>query len=202
MSGESPEGPESAPELGDQQSLVGRFLVAMPGMGDSMFGQAIIYLIDHGQTGANGLMVNRDSGTSLKDLFQGMNIRCEDDVIRHRSCGVGGPVDSQRGFILFRPCSPAHEDAVSLGADMGVTGSRQLLCRIAEGRGPEDALVLLGFCSWAQGQLERELGDSQWLLCPVDLDLIFRVPLENRWSEAMRKLGVVPSRLHTRPVFS
>ena len=104
---------------------------------------------------------------------------------------------------MHRPCRQNDSEVVSLFNDVGVTGSRDMLYSIAEGDGPEDSLVLFGFCCWDGGQLETELSDNKWLLCPADQEIIFRSPMDRnrRWHQAMDKIGINPANLYGSSAF-
>lgn len=168
--------------------LTGRFLVATAQLNGTNFEHAVILMVGGNEEGAMGLMVNRPSETSFGELFKSMNIECRDPALRRRRCGVGGPVGVEHGFIVHRPPIDS-EDITRLHRDLGVTSGKQFLKRLAEGEGPEDAIIVFGFSGWGAGQLEKEIIDNSWLCVAGDASIIFDAPIERRWEAALRKFG-------------
>ncbi|MGD8380126.1 MAG: YqgE/AlgH family protein, partial [Gammaproteobacteria bacterium] len=102
---------------------------------------------------------------------------------------AGGPVQQERGFVIHRPIGE-WEATLQVDDDIGVTSSRDILVAMAEGRGPEQSLVALGYAGWGAGQLEAEVAENSWLSVPADERILFETPSEKRWEEAARLLGV------------
>ena len=175
-----------------EHSLANQFLIAMPGLAGSYFGDALIYLCEHNQEGALGLVVNRPSELSLIELLAQLGMPphgLSSDV----PVLDGGPVARDRGFILHS--ADRHFDAsVDLGDGLMLTASREVLEAVAEGEGPQHFLVTLGYAGWGGGQLEEELKDNAWLSCPVPgsvrLEVLFDAPFETRARQAAAELGV------------
>ncbi len=171
-----------------ETSLKNHFLIAMPAMLGSYFGDTIIYLCEHNDEGAMGLVVNRPSDMSLIELISQLGIltgSAPADV----PVMDGGPVARDRGFILHSD-DERFEASLDLGNGAMLTAAREVLEAIAAGHGPRDHLVALGYAGWDGGQLEQELMENAWLTCPASLDVIFNVPFEERVGKAAASLGI------------
>jgi putative transcriptional regulator len=165
------------------------FLIAMPHMDDPSFAQALIYLIDHNDQGAMGLIINQLSGLNLADILG--QLRPEDTPPEHchnLQIMSGGPVQTDRGFVLHPP-GYDFQATLDLG-ELGLTTSQDVLFAIADGTGPDKHLITLGYAGWGAGQLESELAENVWLSCPVDPAILFDMPHDQRLQAAARHLGV------------
>ncbi len=170
-------------------NLTNQFLIAMPGLLDPNFYQTVTYICAHNEEGAMGIIVNRPLNLELGDMLAQMNLEpCTDDVGR-LPVYQGGPVQTDRGFVLHRPDSE-WQSSINVSEEIGVTTSRDILQAIAEGHGPRSTLIALGYAGWSAGQLEQEIKDNAWLSGPADTDIIFTVPCEKRWATAARLMGV------------
>lgn len=160
----------------------------MPHMADTRFSHSLIYLCEHNEQGAMGLVVNQPSELNLADLLDQLDPDLQ--VSAQQSCQVfqGGPVEPERGFVLH-PGPHQWESSVDLGALL-LTTSRDILSDMARGQGPGAALVALGYAGWGAGQLEQELADNVWLSCPADQHILFTLPSAERLEAAARSLGV------------
>ena len=169
--------------------LTGQLLVAMPQMQDSRFSRSVIYLCAHTADGAMGLVVNKlmDS-LSFPDLLDQLNIdtgHVDQEIRIH----FGGPVETGRGFVLHS--ADYQQDAtLEIDRNVALTATIDILRSIAEGDGPRQHLLALGYAGWEAGQLDREIQDNGWLCVPPDDDLLFGTNLDNRWEAAIGKLGV------------
>ncbi|MCP1621970.1 YqgE/AlgH family protein [Pseudomonas nitroreducens] len=165
------------------------FLIAMPHMADSNFAQTVTYLVEHNEQGAMGLIINRPSGLSLADVLEQLRpdelppVRCQGMTIYN-----GGPVQTDRGFVLH-PAGRSFQATLELG-ELSLSTSQDVLFAIADGSGPAQHLITLGYAGWEAGQLEAELADNAWLTCPADPAVLFEVPAEQRLSAAAERLGV------------
>ncbi|MAT84487.1 MAG: YqgE/AlgH family protein [Gammaproteobacteria bacterium] len=170
-------------------SLKNHFLIAMPAMTGSYFGDTVTYLCEHNDDGAMGIVVNKPSELSLVELLGQLGMPTE-DVDPAVPVMDGGPVARDRGFILHS--DDARFDAsLDLGNGIMLTAAREVLEAIGAGRGPARYLVALGYAGWDGGQLEEEIKDNAWLTCPAErLDVVFEVPFENRVLEAAAILGI------------
>lgn len=170
-------------------NLTNHFLIAMPTLQDPNFFQTVTYICAHNEEGAMGIVINRPMNIGLGEVLGQMDLDATDPAINDQIVYQGGPVQRDRGFILHRP--PGEWDStISVGEDMGVATSKDILAAIAEGDGPHDILIALGYAGWGAGQLEREMADNAWLSGPVDYNIIFNVPTELRWHQAAALLGV------------
>jgi putative transcriptional regulator len=183
-------------------SLEGQLLVAMPSMSDKRFARSVIYICAHSDEGAMGLIVNqRAVNVSAPDLLERLGIptRGEDetvaDGIMDLSIQVGGPVETGRGFVFHSADYFAKDSTLKIENDVCLTATVDILKAIANGSGPNRAILALGYSGWSPGQLESEIQANGWLNCPADSDLIFDDDLDSKYARAMAKLGVDLSRL-------
>ena len=161
----------------------------MPNLSDPNFAQTLVYLVDHGEQGAMGLVVNRLNGLNLADVLgqlrkdQDPPSSCTDIPIM-----TGGPVHPERGFVLHTN-GPRYQATLELGA-LSLSTSQDALFAIAEGTGPSHYLITLGYAGWDGGQLEQELLENTWLTMPADLDVLFKSDAELKLEHAAQKLGI------------
>ena len=177
------------------QYLDHQMLIAMPGMVDSNFAGSVTLLCQHNDAGAIGITINRLSSFTLGEILNQLKIECGDEAIRQRPVLEGGPVAPDRGFVLHNPVE-GYESSLSVGHDIMVTTSRDILAAIAEGNGPERFVVALGYAGWGDGQLESEMRENAWLSAPLDTAIVFDLPLPDRWQQAVAQLGVGVVNLH------
>ena len=145
-----------------RNSLAQQYLLATPSIQDPLFASSIVYMCEHSSEGSMGLVINHASDQVLQDIFDQLDIDCEDEAIGNIEVLIGGPVKLEQGFVLHS--SPAEWDkTMRVGDDIFLTSSRDILESIARHEGPSQFLVLLGFSGWAPGQLEQELQDNAWL---------------------------------------
>lgn len=173
--------------------LTHQLLIAMPHMDDPNFAQTLIYLVEHSSEGAMGLIVNRPNGITLADILEQIRPEPEPSALSHSlPIFAGGPVQTERGFVLH-PTGREYAATLKLGS-LSLTSSQDVLFAIAESQGPEQYLIALGYAGWEAGQLERELADNAWLTCALDdtelMDVLFRLPSEQRLSAAAQGLGI------------
>jgi len=195
-----PEGPAAAPDPAhaSRSEIEGALLVAMPGVGDPRFAQAVVYLCSHGDDGAMGLVVNKPArDISLSDLLRQVGIPAG-DAAESLSIHVGGPVQMARGFVLHTDDWEAPGATRPLQDGLALTATLDILRDIARGRGPKRAILALGYAGWAPGQLEAELARNGWLTCPADAELVFGPDDSAKWIAALRKIGVDPALLSAR----
>jgi putative transcriptional regulator len=172
-----------------------QMLIAMPSMSDPNFSRSVTLLCQHNEHGAIGITVNRQSGFTLGDLFNQLNISCQDESIMSRQVMEGGPVSPDHGFVLHSP-QEGYGSSIRLNDDIMVTTSRDVLVAIANDVGPDRYLVALGYAGWGDGQLEWEMRQNAWLSVPADKDILFESALQKRWENAISKLGIRVSDLH------
>ena len=159
----------------------GEFLISMPKLRGSYFGDALIYLWAHDKDGAQGLVVNQPFDLTLGELMKQLQLPAATNLAGR--VVSGGPVEPNQGFIL-------HTDEVRVdgsepaagagGVGLTVSYSREMLELIAAERGPNRFLLALGYAGWGAGQLEDELADGAWLTAPSSHDVLFETPFEQR----------------------
>lgn len=172
-----------------------QMLIAMPGMADPNFERSVTLLFQHSGEGAIGITINRESGFTMGEILAQLDLACEDEAIRNIPVLEGGPVASERGFVLHTPME-GFESSLQINPDIMVTTSRDVLAAIAAGRGPERFVMALGYAGWGDGQLESEMRENAWLSVPVDSAIVFDLPLKDRWQRAVSALGVDIRNLH------
>lgn len=176
--------------MAEASYLTNQFLIALPGMGDGNFSRTVTYICQHSEhEGAMGIVLNRPSELQLCDVFNHMDIQQQNTSIAGQTVYIGGPVQEERGFVLHTP--PANWDSsMPVSEQISVTTSRDVLQAMAQGKGPEETFVALGYAGWGPGQLEQELHQDTWLSGPADADIIFKLPSDQRWEAAAAVLGV------------
>lgn len=189
------------PSASETLDLTSRLLVSTPAMSDPRFLQSVIYLCAHGPDGAFGLVVNREArGVTLEQVFEQIGIDPLDPA-RVRTVQAGGPVEPQRGFVLYRPAEGMAEPAAPnevqhLPDGLALSASTNVLKEIAAGTGPRDWILALGYAGWGPGQLEAELAQNAWLVAQGDPRLVFAEDNgASRWSRAVRSMGIDPASL-------
>jgi len=180
----------------NESPFVNQLLIAMPGMQDPNFSASVTLVCEHNSDGALGIIINRPMNLSLGGLFEQLNLEDIDSTMAARPILDGGPVATERGFVLHSPCD-AFDHSMTVSADIQLTLSRDVLESMAKGRGPENSLIALGCAGWDAGQLDEEMLTNTWLSVPASPDMIFKVPFEQRWRAAAGELGVDFSQLST-----
>lgn len=173
----------------DTVSLTHHFLIAMPAMADPNFSRSLTYICEHNADGALGVVVNRPTDMSLATLFERVDVAMENDRLGGLPVYFGGPVQTDRGFILHRPAGHWHS-TLPIGDELALTSSRDILLSMAGLGEPHDVLVTLGYAGWSAGQLEWELAQNVWLTVEADPRIIFDLPPEERLAAAMQLLGI------------
>jgi len=175
------------------------FLIAMPGLEDETFARSVVYMCEHSPRGAMGLIINKPSDISMRHLFDKVDLPLRREDLIQNPVGHGGPVQTERGFVLHDPLrmEKPQEDGGSIYAStlsvpggLEMTTSRDVLEALSSGAGPRRVLVTLGYASWGEGQLESELGENTWLTVPASADVIFEVPMAERYDRALDLLGL------------
>jgi len=204
--------------------LTHHFLIAMPGLEDALFEHSVVYVCEHNDRGALGLIINKPSDLPLAGLFEKIALKLNRTDLTNAPVFHGGPVQTERGFVLHEPMGQGGESVYSstlvikgetleasdvvevrdgdedlaprTPARLEMTTSKDVLEAMAEGAGPKRALVTLGYATWGKGQLESELAENAWLTVPADDAIIFETPPELRYSRAMGLLGLDAGMLH------
>ncbi len=179
------------PENAENNYLSGQMLIAMPGMTDPRFEKAVIYICAHNEDGAMGLVVNRlIESMTFPEMLKQLDIEPSEpeDVIRVL---LGGPVDQARGFVLHSP-DYLQDASMVVDDDVALTATIDILRAIADGAGPRNRLLALGYAGWGPGQLNSEILHNGWLNVSADDDLVFGEDLDAKWERAMAKIGIDP----------
>lgn len=170
--------------------LTAKLLIAMPGMGDPRFDKSVIFLCAHSDDGAMGLIVNKpvpDLGFS--DLLDQLGIASGPQPIR-LPVHVGGPLEHGRGFVLHSADYGRPGSTLGIDGAFGMTATLEILEDMAQGRGPRSAMLALGYAGWGPGQLEGEIQRNGWLTCDASEGLIFETADDEKWTAALKELGV------------
>lgn len=175
----------------DASSLIGRLLVAMPGIGDPRFEHAVILICAHGPDHAMGLRLDRPApGVDLKTVLDKLDAPAPEQALG-RAVLMGGPVERERGFVLHTDDWMVGDDSLPFGDGLAMTGTREALAAMTDDvAGPRRSALLLGYAGWGEGQLEDELAENVWLTAEADLDLIFDAEHETKWARALAGMGV------------
>lgn len=172
-----------------QGYLAGQLLIAMPQMRDPRFVRSVVYLCAHTAEGAMGLVVNRlFDGLSFPDLLEQLEIAPSPGCSAIR-VHFGGPVEGGRGFVLHS-ADYMHETSMMVEDGVALTATVDVLKAIAEGEGPKNCLLALGYAGWSPGQLDAEIRENAWLNVPADEHLLFQTDLDHKWEAAIHKLGI------------
>ena len=173
----------------DLVSLANHFLIAMPSLADANFARSVTLICEHSDEGAMGIVINRVTDLHLGDIFEQLDIEPDKATNSESAVYLGGPVQNNRGFVLHEPLGN-WESTLTVTDKFGVSTSRDILEAIAQNRGPEKFLVALGYAGWGAGQLEREISENSWLSGPASRNIIFDLPVEQRWKAAAQLVGV------------
>ncbi|MEM6477907.1 MAG: YqgE/AlgH family protein [Pseudomonadota bacterium] len=180
-------------EAADSQSLTGQLLVAMPGMGDPRFEHGVVYLCNHSDEGAMGLIVNKPAeDMRFSDLLEQLDIPSATNTRDEIRVMFGGPVEHGRGFVLHSTDYTSNDSTLKVDDGVGMTATLDILQDIAHGQGPKSSILALGYSGWGPGQLEGEIAANGWLTCPASPDLIFSEGTDAKWIAAIRSLGIDP----------
>jgi len=180
--------------MSDAGYLTNQLLIAMPAMGDPNFAQTVTLICDHSPRGALGLILNKPLQMRMGEIFAQLEISLAGGPLSERPVLRGGPMQTDRGFVVHR-AGGTWDSTLKVSEAIHVTTSRDILAAMARGEGPDEAIVALGYAGWDGGQLEDEIRANAWLNAPVDAELIFETPFEERWEAAGRLLGVELSRI-------
>jgi len=183
-------------------SLKGQFLIAMPSMGDKRFLESLIYIIDHNEEGAMGLVVNNPmQGMQFLDILREMKLGEEDKLInlspkiQEREILAGGPVEKGRGFVLHSKDYSQKNNSLSINDEISMSATSDVLKAIAFGTPPKKNLFALGYCGWSPMQLEGELKNNGWLITPHTSELLFEIPYNERYDFALSQIGATRASL-------
>ncbi len=179
-------------------NLTNHFLIAMPGLEDASFSRSVVYVCEHSERGALGLVINKPSDINLKVLFDKVELPLGRKDLAQSPVFQGGPVQVDRGFVLHEPTfshgdkpgDSVYASTMSIPGGLEMTTSKDVLEALSTGAGPRKVLVSLGYSAWGEGQLESELGENSWLTVDADTTVIFDTPVEQRYEKALGLLGL------------
>jgi putative transcriptional regulator len=184
---------------GSRIDLTNQFLIAMPGMADEMFRRTVVYLCEHSERGALGLVINKPIDIKLRNLFEKVDLSLDREELAEQPVYFGGPVQTERGFVLHEKrgagAKPYNSTLEIPDSELEMTTSKDVLEAMAGGGGPQKVLVTLGYSGWQAGQLEDEISRNGWLTVGADPVIIFDTPVEQRYDRALGLLGFDPRML-------
>lgn len=185
-------------------NLTNQFLIAMPGMGDDNFAGSVVYMCEHTERGALGLVINKPIDIKLRNLFEKVDLTLDREDLAEAPVYFGGPVQTERGFVLHERLSGEgveggegghYSSTLSIPGGLEMTTSKDVLEALSQGAGPKKVLVTLGYAGWSAGQLEEEIGRNGWLTVDAEPSIIFDTPIEKRYERALSLLGIHPAML-------
>ena len=179
-------------------NLTHHFLIAMPGLEDESFARSVVYLCEHSERGALGLIINKPTDITLKGLFDKVDLSLRREDLTKEPVFQGGPVQTERGFVLHEPMlmdkgdtdESVYASTMTIPGGLEMTTSKDVLEALSTGAGPRRVLITLGYSSWGEGQLETELAENAWLTVAADLSVIFDTPVPERYDRALSLLGL------------
>jgi len=186
--------------LTEDRYLEGQLLLAMPTMTDKRFRRSVIYMCRHSDEGAMGIIVNQLArNITFRALLEQLELWSDDadedlvDRLDATAVHIGGPVSSERGFVLHSDDFVIEDSTLPVADGICLTATTDILRAIAEGKGPAECMLALGYSGWAPGQLEAEIQANGWLHCGADRELVFSTDLELIYERALTKLGIDPA---------
>ncbi|MBC7957949.1 MAG: YqgE/AlgH family protein [Cytophagales bacterium] len=186
---------------GHSINLTNQFLIAMPGMADDTFAGAVIYMCEHTDQGALGLVINKPIDIKLKNLFEKVELTLDREDLAETPVYFGGPVQTERGFVLHERLGGEagegghYNSSLQIPGGLEMTTSKDVLEALSSGAGPKKILVTLGYSGWSAGQLEEEIGRNGWINVGAEPGIIFDTPVEQRYDKALSLLGIDPRML-------
>jgi putative transcriptional regulator len=181
-------------------NLTNQFLIAMPGMGDGTFAGSVVYLCEHTEKGALGLVINKPIDIKLKNLFEKVELSLDREDLVDEPVYFGGPVQTERGFVLHERLGDDgghYNSSLRIEGGLEMTTSKDVLEALSNGAGPKKVLVTLGYSGWGAGQLEEEISRNGWITVQAEPNIIFDTPVEQRYDKALSLLGIDARMLST-----
>ena len=177
-------------------NLTNQFLIAMPGLRETTFAGTVIYLCEHTDKGALGLVINKPIDIKLKNLFEKVELTLDRVDLADAPVFFGGPVQTERGFVLHERqegndgATASYNSSLQIPGGLSMTTSKDVLEALASGAGPKKVLVTLGYSGWGAGQLEDEMSRNGWINVSAEPAIIFDTPVEQRYDKALSLLGI------------
>ena len=181
--------------------LDGHLLIAMPGMSDQRFDRSVIYMCAHSEQGAMGIIINKATPMmSFGELLSQLDLTGNEPLnppeeLMQMPVLFGGPVEQGRGFVLHTSDYFTEDSSLPVSESIALTATVDILRAMAQGEGPQRAVLALGYAGWAPGQLESEIQRNGWLTCQADEELLFGLDFDERYLAALRKLKIDPAML-------
>lgn len=177
------------------QGFQNHFLIAMPALDDPMLKRSVTYVCEHNEEGAMGIVINHPLNVSVADLLEQLEIAydAKSPAAAVKVC-AGGPVQSDRGFVLHTAKSGYHSSML-LDNELMVTTSKDILSDLTSSRAPDKFILALGYAGWTAGQLEQEIADNSWLVIPADQHIMFELTHAEKWQSATATIGIKPWQL-------
>ncbi|MCV3766419.1 YqgE/AlgH family protein [Rhizobium sp. TRM95796] len=185
---------------GERGFLDGHFLIAMPGMADTNFARAVVYICAHSDQGAMGFVINQPQQMTFVDILLHLKVIGDEDAIvlpdaaRSMPIQRGGPVETGRGFVLHSD-DYLTQSSIPVSDEICLTATVDIIRAMSRGKGPAKAALMLGYAGWGAGQIETEIANNGWLTCPADETLIFDRMLDGKYNRALALMGVNPAML-------
>jgi putative transcriptional regulator len=179
-------------------NLTNQFLIAMPGLAGDTFAGTVIYLCEHTENGALGLVINKPIDIKLKNLFEKVELTLDRDDLAEEPVYFGGPVQTERGFVLHERLGDDgghYNSSLKIPGGLEMTTSKDVLEALSNGAGPKTVLVTLGYSGWGAGQLEDEMKRNSWINVGAAPEIIFDTPVAQRYDKALSLLGIDPRML-------
>lgn len=183
---------DTADDGSEAATFADTLLVAMPGMLDPHFAGSVVYICEHNDKGALGLVINRPTDLTLQTLFERIDLTLEIAPLANAPVFFGGPVQTERGFVLHEASEQDYSSSVHVTERLRLTTSKDVLEAIAHGGGPKRLLVTLGYAGWSAGQLESEIAANGWLTVRADPSILFDTPAPERYAATVKLLGFDP----------
>ena len=202
MPGMPPEQNETLGKIGPASSglnLANHFLIAMPSIQDPIFGGTAVYICEHNEKGVLGVVINKPTDMTMEVLFDRVDLKLAPGLrssVVDQPIMFGGPVQDDRGFVLHSP-GGRYSSSLTVTDDVAFTTSIDVLEAVASGAGPARMLVSIGYAGWSPGQLEEEISRNGWLTVAADPRVLFDLPIEERYTAAIKLLGIDPLMLAT-----
>ena len=169
--------------------LKNHFLIAMPTLMDPNFFHTVTYICEHNHQGAMGIVINQPVELTVAEVIEHLGFPTADGASLQQSVYRGGPVETERGFVLHKPIGQ-WESTLSVTQSIGLSTSNDIVEALAQGQGPKHCLVALGYAGWGAGQLEQELTENSWLSAPADESVLFETDADKRWEAAAALMGI------------
>jgi putative transcriptional regulator len=170
--------------------LTNQFLIAMPTLLDPHFFHSVAYICEHNQHGAMAIIINQPVDLTVGELMEQMDKHPPQNATTESPVFRGGPVEVERGFVLHQSGGDSWESSLPVTDQIALTSSNDIITAMAEGRGPENSLVALGYAGWGAGQLEAEIRANAWLNVPANSQIIFHTKVSERWEAAAALIGI------------